>query len=197
MYRVCAGRELVLASGSPRRREMLAALGLAFVVRPVEVDETLDPAEDAARAAARLSLAKARAARLAAGQAVLTADTLVGVAGRVLGKPADPAEAMKMLASLSGQEHQVLTGFCLGLGGEIFQGSAVSRVRFRALSPAEIAAYVATGEPLDKAGAYGVQGIGAALVEHIEGSYSNVVGLPLAAVVSLLLEKGVIEPSAG
>jgi len=118
----------------------------------------------------------------------------VVIDGRILGKPRDDHEAQAMLAGLSGRWHQVLTGYCLVQGGKNHQGLAQSKVLFRRISPAEITAYVQSGEPRDKAGAYGVQGLGAALVEAVEGSYTNVVGLPLAACVKLMLACGVIEP---
>ena len=195
LYRVCDGMHLVLGSGSPRRREMLSRVGLNFSMIPAQVDEELITGEDALQAALRLATAKVRAARREYPKAaLLAADTLVAVEGRVLGKPEGEDQARKMLSFLSGRWHQVITGFCLGLGEDEEQGQAVSRVLFRRLSPEEIEAYLRTGEPLDKAGAYGVQGIGAALVEAVEGSYTNVVGLPLAAVIELLLGRQVIEP---
>ncbi|MCF8117862.1 MAG: Maf family protein, partial [Desulfarculaceae bacterium] len=127
-------------------------------------------------------------------EAVLAADTLVVLGSDIMGKPTDDAEAAAMLASLSGAEHQVVTGFCLRTGGAEHQGLGRTKVRFRSLSQGEIAAYVASGEPRGKAGAYAVQGLGAALVNQVSGSYTNVVGLPLAAVVELLLGQGIIEP---
>ncbi len=193
MYRLRPGQRLVLASASPRRQEMLARVGLSFQTVPVEVDESLAPGEEAAAAAVRLARAKAAAAARP-GAAVLAADTLVSLAGQVLGKPADAGQAREMLSALAGREHLVITGYCLALAGELHCGQVESRVRFRHLRQAEIAAYVASGEPFDKAGAYGVQGLGAALVESLAGSYCNVVGLPLAAVLELMLQKGVIEP---
>lgn len=197
MYRVRAGVELVLASASPRRQEFLRRLGLAFKAAPAEVDEGLLPGEPAAEAARRLAGRKARAVALAwPGAAVLAADTLVVLDQHILGKPRDPADARRMLGLLSGAEHQVVTGYCLLWRGREDCGQAVSRVRFRGLLPAEIAAYVAGGEPLGKAGAYAVQGLGAALVDQVAGSYTNVVGLPLAEVVELMLARGIIEPDA-
>jgi len=197
MYRLRKGQRLVLASGSPRRVEMLAGLGLDFELWPASIDEELRPGEDAARAAERLAgLKAAAAARRWPGCAVLAADTLVEVEGRILGKPEGPARAAEMLRLLSGREHLVVTGYCLRSGRGEDRGRAASRVRFRPLSEAEIAAYLATGEPLDKAGAYAIQGRGAALITEMNGSYTNVVGLPLAAVVELMLRRGIIEPAA-
>lgn len=195
MYRVCDGMHLVLASASPRRREMLARIGLDFTLAPARINEDILPAESAEQAAKRLACAKAQDAAVDHPQAaVLAADTLVALEETILGKPKDDEEAHAMLAGLSGKWHQVVTGYCLVLNGQAHEGLAASRVRFRRISPAEIAAYVRTGEPRDKAGAYGVQGLGAALVEAVEGSYTNVVGLPLAACVKLLLGSGIIEP---
>lgn len=195
MYRVRPGRRLVLASASPRRRDLLGRVGIAFTARPVDIDESLGPGESAERAAERLALAKAIAAgRPAEDTALLTADTLVALGGEVLGKPADHSQASQMLRLLSGQEHRVVTGFVLRLQSGIHPGLAETRVRFRRLSDAEIDAYLASGEPMGKAGAYAIQGQGAALVEAVSGSYTNVVGLPLAAVVKMLLDNGVIEP---
>jgi septum formation protein len=196
MYRLRKGQRLVLASSSPRRVEMLAGLGLEFELWPASIDEELRQGEGAGQAAERLAgLKAAAAAGRWPGCAVLAADTLVEVEGRILGKPDGPAQAAEMLRLLSGREHLVVTGYCLRSGREEDRGRAVSRVRFRPLSEAEIAAYLATGEPLDKAGAYAIQGRGAALVTEVAGSYTNVVGLPLAAVVELLLRLGIIEPA--
>lgn len=188
------GRALVLASASPRRQEMLARVGLAYRLSPAEVDETLLPGESAEKAATRLALAKARAVGAEPHEAVLAADTLVVLGAHIMGKPADHAEAADMLARLSGAEHQVLTGFCLRYNGSEHSGLGRTKVRFRELSQGEIAAYVASQEPMGKAGAYAVQGLGAALVKEVSGSYTNVVGLPLAAVIELLLGQGIIEP---
>ncbi len=193
MYRLAPGKALVLASASPRRREMLARLGLTFRLAPAEIDESLAPGEDAAAAAQRLAAAKATAVSAAPHEAVLAADTLVVLGQEIMGKPAGPEEAAQMLRRLSGVEHEVLTGFCLNNGAGQKVGLGRSRVTFRRLSEAEIAAYVASGEPLDKAGAYAVQGLGAALVKAVSGSYTNVVGLPLAAVIELMLAQGLIQ----
>jgi len=172
----------VLASASPRRRELLAGLGLAFTVRAAEVDESPLPGEAPAACVRRLAAAKA-AARAEAGELVLGADTVVVLDGLMLGKPRDAADARRMLASIAGREHAVLTGVTLheGAGGRRETVVETSRVRMAPLDPREIDWYVATGEPLDKAGAYAVQGLGALLVEEVHGNYTNVVGLPLPA----------------
>ncbi len=194
MYRVKEGKRLVLASASPRRLEMLGRLGLHFDMAPAQIDEAILPGEDAGAAAQRLAQLKAAAiSAMQPGAAVLAADTLVTADGRILGKPENDAQAREMLRFLSGREHRVVTGYCLRNGGQAESGLAETRVRFRNLSANEIEAYVASGEPRDKAGAYAVQGAGAALVEAVSGSYTNVVGLPLAACVVLLLKRGVIE----
>ncbi|RJX33139.1 MAG: septum formation inhibitor Maf [Desulfarculus sp.] len=194
MYRLRPGISLILASASPRRQELLARVGLRFAVTAAQVDENLLPSEGAKAAAQRLAGLKARAVERRPGQAVLAADTLVVLGPDILGKPADAFQAAEMLRLLSGREHQVVTGFCLRDDQGQASGLGLSIVRFRELRPAEIAAYVASGEPLDKAGAYAVQGLGAALVSEVGGSYTNVVGLPLAAVLELMLSRGIIEP---
>ncbi|KYH31838.1 Maf family protein [Neomoorella mulderi] len=185
---------LILASASPRRRELLQRIGLSFDVRPSQVDESnfrdLPPA---ARVEA-LALAKARAVAGTCKEGlVIGADTIVVCQGQVLGKPASPAEAAAMLAFLSGRTHTVYTGVAVvrAPGGEEKFTHASTEVTFRQLAPAVISAYVATGEPLDKAGAYGIQERGALLVERINGDYFNVVGLPLVKVAELLEEFGV------
>ncbi|MFH1033705.1 MAG: Maf family protein [Pseudomonadota bacterium] len=198
MYRVRPGVRLVLASASPRRQEFLRRLGLVFEIVPAGGDEALLPGEAAPDAAQRLARQKAReVAAQRPGATVLAADTLVVLGEEILGKPRDLAQARRMLEMLSGAEHQVVTGFCLRHQGREHRGRAISHVSFRRLGPGEIAAYLASSEPLGKAGAYAVQGLGAALVEEVSGSYTNVVGLPLARVVALLLARGIIEPRGG
>lgn len=195
MYSLRPGWSLILASASPRRQELLARVGLEFSLAPAQVNEDLQPSEAAEQAAQRLAQAKAQAAPSPElNTAVLAADTLVALGETVLGKPTDLAQARAMLQALSGQEHRVVTGFCLLSAGQAHSGLAVSRVRFRRLRPEEIEAYLASGEPMGKAGAYAVQGLGAALVEAVSGSYTNVVGLPLAAVLELLMQQGVVQP---
>jgi septum formation protein len=188
---------LVLASGSPRRAEILAMLGIAHEVRSSEVDERLLPGELPAVAARRLAEEKATAAGADARGPVLAADTIVALGDEALGKPADAAEAEAMLARLSGREHEVFTGLALLRDGRMASGVERTRVRFRSLAPREPAEYVATDEALDKAGAYGIQGRGAALVERIEGDYFNVVGLPVRLLLSLLDRQGLRYDFAG
>jgi septum formation protein len=183
---------LVLASASPRRKTLLEGLGLAFEVMPSGLAE--DGGDGPARERApALALAKARevAGRVGTGL-VLGADTIVECEGRALGKPADAAEALAMLRALSGRTHQVVTGVALvdAASGRAETAAAVTDVTFRELSEAEIAAYVETGEPLGKAGAYAIQGLGGLFVEGIRGSPSNVVGLPITLVADLLRRFG-------
>jgi len=183
--------ELILASSSPRRRELLEALGVRFRVRPVDVDETPRPGEAAEAYVARLAVEKATA-RGEAGELVLAADTVVTLDGALLGKPDDADDARRMLEHLAGREHKVLTGVTLWEAGSRRQASGVetSGVRIAALSREEIDWYVATGEPLDKAGSYAIQGLGALFVDAVEGNYSNVVGLPLPLTYRLAAELG-------
>lgn len=180
---------LVLASQSPRRRELLEQLGLALEVRPAHTDEAVHAGEPAADYVLRVARDKARAV---AGEVVLAADTAVVLRGEVLGKPRDPADARRMLAALSGTAHEVLTGVCVRRSAVRIEASAVvsSTVRFAKLSPSQIDWYVATREPLDKAGAYAIQGAGGAFVLAVEGSVSNVVGLPLVETADLLRRAG-------
>jgi septum formation protein len=181
---------VVLASGSPRRLELLRRLGLDPEVRVAAVDETPLTGETPAETVARLARAKAHAVE--AGDAlVVAADTEVVLDGTVLGKPADRAEATAMLRALSGRTHVVLTGVHVLAGDRESAAVEETLVCFRVLSDEEIAAYVATGEPDDKAGGYGIQGAGGMFVERIEGSDTNVIGLPLATVVRLAAEVGV------
>jgi septum formation protein len=182
---------LVLASQSPRRRELLAQLGIGLEVRPAHADEALLPGEGAREYVLRIAREKARAVQ---GEIVLGADTAVVLRGAVLGKPTDAADARRMLAMLSATRHEVLTAVCVRrnaapLGVEL-DAVVATTVRFRGLSPAEIDWYVGTGEPLDKAGAYALQGAGGAFVLSVEGSVSNVVGLPLAETAELLRRAG-------
>jgi len=183
---------LVLASSSPRRAEILTSLGIPFRVDPGDVDETALPGEGPEATARRLAEAKAAAvAPRHPGAWILAADTLVVLGEDVLGKPRDDAEAAHMLSRLSGRDHRVVTGTCLRpAGGPGTTEADWSLVRFAPLSEDEIAWYVATGEPRDKAGAYAVQGLGARFVERIEGSFTNVMGLPARAVYRLLRESG-------
>ncbi len=181
---------LVLASGSPRRAEILTALGIPFEMDVPDVDETVLPGETGEAAVSRLAAAKA--AEVAArhpDRPVLAADTLVLLDGEILGKPADREDAARMLVRLAGREHRVVTAVRLRSGPD--PGREVieeSRVRMSPMSPEEIGWYVRTGEPLDKAGAYAVQGLGARFIEGVAGSFTNVMGLPARGVYRLLRE---------
>ena len=174
---------LVLASGSPRRRELLAQLGLVFAVVAPEVDETPQPGERPVALVRRLALAKAAAVD---GDPVLAADTTVEVDGEILGKPADGDDARRMLRRLSGRAHKVHTGVAVRRSEEVAVEVATTIVTFVPLQPPVIDWYIGTGEPLDKAGAYAIQGAGGVFVEAVRGSVSNVVGLPLTTVARLL-----------
>ncbi len=182
---------LILASSSPRRRELLGALGLRFTVRAADLDETPLPGEDPRDTVLRLAQAKA-AARAHPGELVLAADTVVVIDGELLGKPSDPADARRMLGRIAGREHTVLTAVALEESGRDRRAAdvAASRVRMAAMSAEEIAWYVETGEPLDKAGSYAVQGLGALFVEEVFGNYTNVVGLPIPLTYRLFRELG-------
>ena len=172
---------LILASGSPRRRDFLAELGIVFEVLAKDIDETPLSGEEPIDFVARLAREKALAVEQP-GAWVLAADTVVVVDGEILGKPSDEEEACAMLMRLSGRWHEVWTGFslCRQATGELSTKTVCTRVRFLELTPELCRAYVRTGEPLDKAGAYGIQGKGCFLVPEISGSYTNVVGLPMA-----------------
>jgi septum formation protein len=183
---------IVLASSSPRRRELLASIGVDFEVRPSDIDEAVRDGEAPADHVRRLALEKAAAVG-APGELVIAADTIVVVDGDILGKPRDDAEGERMLARIQGREHRVLTGVALRevaapgapRGDRTAAAVAESEVRLRSLRPAEIAWYLRTGEPADKAGAYALQGIGGLFVEAIRGSSSNVVGLPMSVLYDL------------
>ncbi|MHA6492581.1 Maf family protein [Pseudomonas borbori] len=183
---------LYLASGSPRRRELLTQIGVPFVTQIAPIDENLLPDEAPNAYVERLALAKAQAGlellSAAADAVVLGADTCVVLDSRILGKPADRAEAIATLSALSGREHQVLTAVALVSTSRQVARVVSSTVRFRALTRDEIEAYWATGEPQDKAGSYGIQGLAAVFVSQLQGSYSAVVGLPLCETAELLAE---------
>ncbi len=181
--------QVVLASGSPRRRQLLELMGLSFRVSPTDADESLTDGEDPARSAQELARRKALAAAAHWPQAVvIAADTLVAVDGEPLGKPETPERAAAMLRRLSGREHEVLTGLCVAWRGSLRCTCERTLVRFEPLSDAEIDRYVRTGEPMDKAGAYGIQGRAGVFVSGIRGCYYNVMGLPLARLKALLTE---------
>jgi septum formation protein len=195
-----AGPVIVLASASPRRAELLAAAGIPFQVSVADVDERLETGEDPERYVRRVATDKARAvAATAHSKAVLAADTVVLVDGQVLGKPQDLEDARRMLRLLSGRTHQVLTAVTLLTAPSPQGGSpgidtevAVTSVEFAPLEVGEIEWYVATGEPADKAGAYAIQGLGSRFVTRIDGSYSNVVGLPVGLVYRMCTRAGLL-----
>lgn len=186
--------ELILASASPRRRELLSQAGFVFTVHTADVDETARPGEDAIALATRLALVKAQAI---AGRfphaAVLGADTVVAApTGELLGKPQNEKDAARMLRLLAGATHQVITGVCL-IGADRSEiASALTWVSVLSMSDDEIAGYIATDEPMGKAGAYAIQGRAARWIPHIAGDYSNVVGLPLALTATLLESVGIV-----
>ena len=181
---------IYLASASPRRRALLEQIGVAFRVRPASICETPLPGEPYEGYAARLAAEKAaavwRESQAELPLAVLGADTTVAIDGHILGKPGTADEALEMLTALSGREHRVVTAVALHHAGGVETAIGRADVAFRATTPAERRAYCATGEPLDKAGSYGIQGCGAVFVESVKGSYSAVVGLPLAETARLL-----------
>ena len=190
---------LILASASPRRAELLRSAGYTFDVCPTDIDETAGAGEAAAPYALRVAQDKARAARARcrnAGDVVLAADTVVVADAEILGKPADSADARRMLRLLSGRAHDVHTAVVLGRAGDSRVELVTTRVHVISLEEPEIDWYVASGEPVGKAGAYAIQGRAARFIERIEGSWSNVVGLPLATVARMLKEARLpIDPS--
>jgi len=176
----------ILASQSPRRAEILRQAGIPFLVRAAPVDEEPLAGEKPEDYVRRLADLKAAAIEAAPDETVLGADTTVVVAGQMLLKPADAADARRMLALLSGRRHEVLTGICLRRGAQSVRDLATTAVWFAPMSEYEIDEYVASGEPMDKAGAYAIQGLASRFIERIEGCYFNVVGLPVALVYRLL-----------
>jgi septum formation protein len=174
--------KLVLASASPRRAELLKAAGIDFTVRVADIDETPIAGESPADYVVRLAVEKAHTVPRHLNETILAADTTVVLDSQILGKPADSADAVRMLTALSGCKHEVLTGICLLHGDEAFSDLATTAVWFAPLSTKEIADYIASGEPMDKAGAYAIQGLASRFIESIDGSYSNVVGLPVEKV---------------
>jgi len=199
---------LILASASPRRAELLAAAGIPFEIRPAYIDESVRPGEDARTYASRVAVDKAQAvAAQSQGRPVLGADTVVVIDGQILGKPTSTADAKRMLRLLSGRIHEVLTAVVLIAGhdpggdflststsppGSSYSAVEATAVEFVLLSRAEIDWYVGTGEPLDKAGAYAIQGLASRFVTRIEGSYSNVVGLPVGLVYAMCTQAGIL-----
>lgn len=185
LVHVPAGTRVVLASGSPRRADLLASIGLAFEVRPADVDESIRPDESPEQYVVRLSADKAATAT-GGGVVAIGADTTVELDGEVLGKPTDADDARRMLGRLSGRPHRVHTGVTVVGAGRSLGSLVTSEVRFTELDPDTIEWYVGTGEPMDKAGGYALQGSGGALVARVDGSVTNVIGLPLAETVGLL-----------
>jgi len=183
-------RAVVLASASPRRAELLRAAGVEFIIRPAQVDESVQDGEAARDYVLRLAIEKAQAVPRVNTDVVLAADTTVVLDDEVLGKPADEADAVRMLRRLAGRSHEVLTGVCVAVHDGLDARVATTAVQFATMSDDEIAWYVASGEPMDKAGAYGIQGRASRFVTGIRGSYSNVVGLPVALVYEMLARAG-------
>ena len=185
--------KIILASASPRRRELLSALGLEFEVRPALGEEHPEPGLSGGETAMRLS--RAKCLEIAAGaeedDVVIAADTVVCLDDEILGKPADEKDAARMLKALSGRDHCVFTGVTVAKGDRVLSDYEETAVHFRLLTEREIAAYIATGEPMDKAGAYGIQGRASLFVRGIEGDYFNVMGLPLCKLGQMLKELGV------
>jgi len=189
--------KIILASSSPRRKELLERLGLRFEVIPSLIDEIPlrdeSPEDFALRASTEKALSVSKS--LDSDSVVIGADTIVVIGGEILGKPKDEEEATIMLEKIAGREHRVITGFSIVKPeAEILYRNLVeSRVKIKTLAPCEIEGYIKTGEPMDKAGAYGAQGIGAFMIEEIHGSYTNVVGLPIAQVIDVLTRLGVLK----
>ena len=179
---------IILASQSPRRKALLSLLGLPFTVRVADIDETMDPARPVADEVARVSAEKAKAVPHAPEDVVIAADTVVVCDGQRLGKPRDEADAMRMLRLLSGRQHQVMTGLTVLYGQQCHSCTEITDIYFRPLSDREITRYIATGEPMDKAGSYGIQGGAAVFAQRICGDYFNVVGLPVCRLHQILTQ---------
>jgi len=189
---VSAMARIVLASGSPRRRELLERIGISeFEIRVPEADESYPDTFSPQQIVEYISRKKNEAAASEADEIVITADTMVFLDDKRLGKPADEAEALKMLSALQGRHHTVCTGVTVRQGEKVLTESETTEVYFRPASEAELLAYIATGEPMDKAGSYGVQGKGALLVEKLDGDFFNVMGLPVLRLSRMLAEFGI------
>ena len=182
---------LILASQSPRRRELLGLTGLDFTIRVADIDETMDLSKAPYDEVARVSRLKALAVARKPEDVVVAADTIVVCDHQVMGKPRNEADAFRMLSALSGGVHRVWSGVCVRAGERILTEAECTEVCFRTLAEEEIRAYIATGEPMDKAGSYGYQGLASVFVESIRGDYFNVVGLPLCRLGQMLKEFGV------
>ena len=181
---------VILASQSPRRRELLGLTGLPFIVRAADIDETMDPGKAPFDEVARVSRLKALAVAREPGDVVIAADTIVVCQGEILGKPRDAEDAFRILSLLSGRHHEVMTGMTVLRDDEIITHTEVTKIHFRDLHPEEIRAYIATGEPMDKAGAYGIQGGAALFADQMEGDYYNVMGLPVCRLAMILRSLG-------
>ena len=181
---------LILASQSPRRRELLGLTGLPFIVRAADIDETMDPGKAPFDEVARVSRLKAEAVARKPEDVVIAADTIVVCEGEVLGKPRNEADAFRILSLLSGRHHEVMTGMTVVCGDKAITHTEVTKIHFRELHPEEIRAYIASGEPMDKAGAYGIQGGAALFVDQMEGDYYNVMGLPVCRLAMILRSFG-------
>ncbi|MBQ8587454.1 MAG: septum formation protein Maf [Oscillospiraceae bacterium] len=188
---------IILASASPRRRELLERMGLRFSVRTADHDETMDLSADPEAEVRRVSELKARAVEQLCEKEdlIIAADTIVVCQGKILGEPADEAEAYEMLRLLSGREHRVITGLCVLKDGISYCHSEVTHLSFVELTDRQIRAYIATGEPMDKAGAYGIQGRASVFVPGIRGDYYNVMGLPVCALAQILEKCGIVLPA--
>lgn len=178
--------QLILASQSPRRKELLGLFHIPFIVRVADIDETMDAGKAPADEVARVSKLKALAVPREPEDVVIAADTIVVLEGRVLGKPKDKADAEAMLTALSGRDHQVMTGVTVLKGQRCLTHTEITDIHFRPLSQSEIQTYVASGEPMDKAGAYGIQGGAALFAEKLQGDYYNVMGLPVCRLYQML-----------
>ena len=177
---------VILASQSPRRKELLGLFHFPFTIRVADVDETMDPAKPVYDEVARVSRAKAEATPHSPGDVVIAADTIVVCDGQRLGKPVDEQDAYRMLRLLSGRDHQVMTGLCVLYNGTATTCTEVTDIHFRELSDREIYAYIRSGDPMDKAGSYGIQGGAALFAERLAGDYYNVMGLPVCRLGMLL-----------
>jgi septum formation protein len=180
--------KLILASQSPRRKELLGLFRLPFIVRVADIDEAMDPTLPPAQEVARVSLEKARAVERMEDDVVIAADTIVVLGDQLLGKPRDEAHAEEMLTALSGRAHQVMTGVTVLRGDRAITTTEITDIHFRELSTQEIRRYIATKEPMDKAGSYGIQGGAALFVEKLQGDYYNVMGLPVCRLLQMLRE---------
>lgn len=183
--------KVVLASASPRRRDLLSLIGISHTVLPADINEDTIEGESPVAYTERLSREKASAVKVS-DALVIAADTTVVIDNDILGKPVDPSDAVKMISRLNGRTHRVVTAVACSLNGRLLSNVTQVSVTFRTLTEQEICEYVATGEPMDKAGAYGIQGYGSAIVERIDGDYFAVMGLPIVPMLKLFKELGVL-----